>query len=84
MTHAFKKHLLGTNEASGGAASGRVVLPAPARRLSLLGCLGWAGAAPVPHAGSDGAPVPHASSDWDTAIERLSEVVNGIVGARIV
>ena len=73
MTHKVKKHALATNEASDGAlpplstaASGRLVLPASARRLSLLGPLGWAGAAPKPHA---------ASSDGDTAIEHLSEVV---------
>ena len=48
------------------AASGRLVLPAQARRVSLLGCLGWAGAAPKHHA---------ASSDADTAIELLSKVV---------
>ena len=35
-------------------------------RLSLLGCFGWLGAAPKPHAGS---------SDGDRAIKRLSEVV---------
>ena len=65
--------LVGNNEASDGArppwsaaASGRLVSPALDRRLSLLGSLGWAGAAPKPHA---------ASSDADTAIELLSEVV---------
>ena len=47
------------------AASGRLVLPAPARRLSLLGSLGWTGAAPKPHAGN---------IDGDTAIELRSEV----------
>ena len=53
-----KKHTLATDEASDGTrpprnttASDRLVLPAPARRLSLLGSLGWAGAAPKPHAG---------------------------------
>ena len=52
-----KKHPLATNEASDGAlpprsaaASGRIVLPASDRRLSLLESLGWAGAAPKPHA----------------------------------
>ena len=64
---------MATNEASDGAlpplsaaASGRFVLPALDRRLSLSGCLGWAGAAPKPHA---------ANSDADTAIKLLSEVV---------
>ena len=64
---------MATNEVSDGAlpprsaaASGRLVLPGSDRRLSLLGCRGWAGAAPKPHA---------ASSDPDTAIELLSEVV---------
>ena len=64
---------VGTNEASDGArpprsaaASGRLVLAAPARRLSILGSLGWAGAAPNPQTGS---------SDGDTAIELPSEVV---------
>ena len=68
---------MATNEASDGAclprsaaASDRPVLPAPDGRLSLLGSLGWAGAAPKPHA---------ASSDRDTAIERLSEVVTWLV-----
>ena len=67
------KHPLATNEARGGAlpprsaaASGRLVLPAPDGRLSHLGSLGWAGAAPKPHA---------ASSDANPAIELLSEVV---------
>ena len=73
MTHKVKKHPLVTNEASNGAlpprsaaASGRLVLPASDRRLSPLGSLGWAGAAPKPHA---------VSSDAGTAIEFLSEVV---------
>ena len=64
---------MATNEASDGArpprraaASGRFVLPALDRRLSLLGSLGWAGAARKPHA---------ASSDANPAIELLSEVV---------
>ena len=63
----------GNNEASdealptrSAAASGRLVLPASDRRLSLLGCLRWVSAAPKPHA---------ASSDPDTSIELLSEVV---------
>ena len=50
------------------AATGRLFWPAPARRLSLLVSLGWAGAAPKPHAGS---------SDGDTGIELLCEVVTG-------
>ena len=69
----MKKHPLATNEASDGAnpprsaaASGRLVLPAEARRLSRLGCLGWASAAPEHHA---------ASSVADTAIELLSKVL---------
>ena len=52
------------------AASGRVVLPALDRRLSLSGCLGWGGAAPKPHA---------ANSDADTVIKLLTEI-----GARVV
>ena len=72
ITHEVKKHpSSATNEASDGArpprsaaASGRLVLPAPARRLSLLGSLGWAGANPKLHAGS---------SDGDTAIEVLAK-----------
>ena len=61
------------NEASDGArpprgvaASGRFFLSVPAinRKLSLLGSLGRAGAAPKPHA---------ASSDGDTDIKLLSE-----------
>ena len=77
ITHKVKKHPLATNEASDGAhaprsaaASGKLVVPASDRRLSLLGCLGWAGAALKPHA---------ASSDPDTAIEVLSEVVTSSV-----
>ena len=77
VTHKVKKHPLATNEASDGAlpprsaaASGRLVLPDWDRKLSLLGCLGWAGAAPKPHA---------ASSDADAAIELLSEVVTWLV-----
>ena len=65
------------NEASDGArspciaaASGRVVLPATSRRLSLMGSLGWASAAPEPHAGN---------SDGDIAIALLSEVVTWLV-----
>ena len=46
------------------------LLPAQARRISLLGSLGWAGAAPKPHTGS---------SDGDTAVERLSEVVTWLM-----
>ena len=72
-THKVNKHPLATNEASdralpprSAAASGRLVLPASDRRLSLLGCLGWAGGAPETHA---------ASGDVDTAIVLLSEVV---------
>ena len=68
-----KKHPLAITEPSEGArpprsaaASGRLVLSAPATRLLLLGSLGWAGAAPKHHA---------ASSDGGTAIELLSEVV---------
>ena len=64
---------MATNEASDGAlpprsaaASDRLVLPALDRRLSLSGCLGWAGAAPKPHAGN---------SDADIAIKLLSDVV---------
>ena len=64
---------MATNEASDGAlpprsaaANGRLVLLALDRRLSLSVCLGWAGAAPKPHA---------ANSDADTAIKFLSEVV---------
>ena len=71
------KHPLATEEASDGkrpprsaGATGRLFLPAPARRLSLSGSLGWAGAAPKPHAGS---------SDGDTAIELRSEVVTWLV-----
>ena len=67
-----KKHPLATDDASDGkrpprsaAAASRLFLPAPAR-LSPLGSLGWAGAAPMPNAGSN---------DGDTAIELLSEVV---------
>ena len=67
------KHPLSTNEASDGALPprsaadrGKLVLPASDRRLSLMGCLGWAGAFPKPHV---------ASSDPDTAIELISEVV---------
>ena len=48
------------------AACGRLVFPASDRRLSLLGSLGWAGAAEKPHA---------ASSDTNTAIKLLSKVV---------
>ena len=79
MTHKVKIHPLATNEASDGArplwsvaASGRLALPTPAisRRLSLLGSLGWAGAASKPHAGSSGG---------DTAMERFSEVVTWLV-----
>ena len=68
-----KNHPLVTNEASDGAlpsrsaaASGRLVLPASDKRLSLLGSLGWAGTASKPYA---------ASSDANPAIELLSEVV---------
>ena len=77
MTHEVNKHPLGTNGASDGvrlprsaASSGRLVLQAPARRLSLLGSLGCAGTAPKPYTGS---------SDEDTAIELLSEVVTWLV-----
>ena len=73
IKYKVKKNRLATNEASDGAlpprsaaASGRLVFPGSDRRLSLLGSLGWAGAAPKPHA---------ASSDADTAVELLSEVV---------
>ena len=66
------KHSLANNEVSDGkrptrsaAATGRLFLPAPATRLSLLGSLGWVGADPEPHAGSD----------WDTVVDRLSGVV---------
>ena len=71
---------MATNEASDGAlpprsaaASGRLVLPGSDRRLSLFGSVGWAGAAPKPHA---------ASSDADTAIEVLSDVVTWLVLVR--
>ena len=67
------KHPLTTNEASDGArprrsaaANGRLVSPVPDRRLSLLGSLGWAAAAPKPHATSTGG---------DTAIELVSDVI---------
>ena len=72
-----KKHPLATNQASDGmrppqsvATTGRLILPAPTWRLSLLGSLVWAGAAPKPHAGS---------SDGDTGIEVLSQVVTWLV-----
>ena len=45
-------------------------MPAPARRLSFLGSLAWAGEPPKPHAGS---------SDGDTASKLLSEAVNWLV-----
>ena len=71
-----KKHPLATDDASDGkrpprsaAAASRLFLPAPAR-LSPLGSLGWAGAAPKAHAGS---------SDGDATIEFLREVVNCLV-----
>ena len=77
ITHKVKKHLWATNEASDGArpprsaaASGIIVLPAPAVRLSILGLFGWAGAAPKPRATSSGG---------DTAIELLREVVTWFV-----
>ena len=73
ITQPVNKHSSATNEASDGtcplrsaADSSRLVFPAPGRRLSPLGSLGWAGAAQKPHA---------ASSDGDTAIELPSEVV---------
>ena len=73
IANKIKKHPLATNEAIDGAlpprsaaASGRLVLLVSDRRLSLLGCLGRAGAAPKLHA---------TNSDADTAIELLSEVV---------
>ena len=72
-----KKHPLATNEASDGkrllrssAATGRLFLPEPTRRLSLLGSLGCAGVGPKPYAGR---------SDGDTSTERLSEVVTWFV-----
>ena len=43
----------------------QIVFAGTVRKLSLLGSLGWAGAAPKPHAGS---------SD-DTVIELLSEIM---------
>ena len=65
---------MSTNEASdgarpprSGAASGRFVLPAPARRLRISW---WAGAASKPQAGS---------SDADTVIKLLSEVVTWLM-----
>ena len=67
------KHPLAINKAidmavppRSAAANARLVLPSSEKRLSLLGSLGWAGAAPKPHA---------PSSDANPAIERLSEVV---------
>ena len=73
QTTHVKKHPLGTNEVSDGArpprsaaVSGRLVLPAQARRLSLLQSLGCVGTASKPGAGS---------SDEDTAIELLIDVV---------
>ena len=48
------------------AASGRLFLPAAARRLWLYASLGWAGATPLPDTGS---------SDGNIAVELLSEVV---------
>ena len=67
------KHPLAINKAidmavppRSAAANARLVLPSSERRLSLLGSLEWADAAPKPHA---------ASSDTDTAIELLGDVV---------
>ena len=69
-----------TNEASYGArrpwsaaASGGLVLPAPARKPSVLGSLGWTGAAPEPHA---------ACVDGGTAITYLGKVVTCLVLVR--
>ena len=78
MQRTKKKYPLATNEASDGkcppwsaAATGRSLLRAPGRRLSLLGSRGWAGAGS--HAGS---------SDGDTAIEVLGEVVTWLMLVR--
>ena len=57
------------------AASGRLVLPAPVRRLSLLGSLGWAGAAPKPYVRAQQRRV---YSDRTSARSR------DLVGARVV
>ena len=55
--------------------TGRLVWPALAGRLSVLGPLGWAGAGQKPHAGS---------SDGDTATELATQQSRGLVGARVV
>ena len=70
ITHEVKKHPSATEEASEGArpprsAPSTLVLLAPDRRLSLLGSLGWPGAAPKLHATNSGG---------DIAIELLSVV----------
>ena len=72
---------MATGEASDGAlpprstaASGRLVLPASDRTLSLLGSLGWAGAAPKAPRGQQ----RHGYMD------RTSERSRHLVGARVV
>ena len=59
MPHKGQEHPLVANEANDGkrppqspTATDIYFLPAPARRLSLLGSVGWAGVAPKPLAGS--------------------------------
>ena len=76
---------MATNEASDGkrparsaATTRRLFLRAPARRLSLLGSLGWAGAAPSPALAAP-TGIQAGSSDGDTAIKLLSEVVIWLV-----
>lgn len=76
-----KEHPWATNEARNGprsprsaAASGTLLMPAPAKRRSLLGCLEMTGAAPKQHVGS---------SDGDTSIKLLSEK-RDVVGSRVV
>ena len=73
ITHEIKKHPLAVGNQRGerrpprsAAAGGRLVLPAPDRRLSLLGSIWWAGAVAKHHA---------ASSDRDTSNELLSEAI---------
>ena len=75
--HQAMKHPMTSNETSDGkrpprsaVATGGVFSPAPARRLSLLGCIGWAGAAPKPQGGS---------INGDVTTELLSEVVTWLV-----
>ena len=73
------KQIIEASDGKASSATGGLFLPAPARRLSRLGSLGWAGVAPKPRS-----PTPAAASGIQRSNFFFSERSCDLVGARVV